>query len=308
MVQKSREQADALENLASGDLTPDITPSSEKDSINIALVKTIDNLNDMFNEIHQSTLEVSDGAKKIDDGAQMLSEGAMEQSTTMESLADLIADVVEQTMSNAERAEKAAKLSAAIKTNAGTGTHQMERMMTAVHEINEAGKSINKVIKVIDDIAFQTNILALNAAVEAARAGQHGKGFAVVAEEVRNLAGKSAEAAKNTDALIANSIQKAELGAQIAAETSESLQQITDGIDESTRIVEEIAGSAENQMTAIGDINNSIELVLQVVMRNTATSQESADASQRMKEQAERLQELVARFNLKDSGIKLLPS
>ena len=177
----------------------------------------------------------------------------------------------------------------------------MNEMISAVREINQAGQSISKVIKVIDDIAFQTNILALNAAVEAARAGQHGKGFAVVAEEVRNLAAKSAEAAKDTGGLISNSIEKAELGSRIAGDTAASLTEIVSGINESSQIVSEIAKSSEEQSIGISQINSSIDQVAEVTHQNSATAQESAAASQEMNGQSSLLDELISQFKLKNS-------
>jgi methyl-accepting chemotaxis protein len=169
----------------------------------------------------------------------------------------------------------------------------MDNMMKAVMEINDASNKIGKVIKVIDDIAFQTNILALNASVEAARAGQHGKGFAVVAEEVRNLASKSADAAKDTGSLIDNSIETAHLGLDIATETSESLKKIVDGINKSAVIASTIAESSDSQTAAIDNLNNGINQVADVVKQNSATAQESAAASLEMSEQAKHLQQLI---------------
>jgi methyl-accepting chemotaxis protein len=171
--------------------------------------------------------------------------------------------------------------------------------MIAVNEITQASQSIGKVIKVIDDIAFQTNILALNAAVEAARAGQHGKGFAVVAEEVRSLAAKSAEAANDTGSLIANSIEKAGVGAKIASETAASLVEIVSGINESSRIVEEIAASSEVQSADILQINNGIDQVAQVVQQNSATAEQSAAASEELSGQSDMLKGLISQFRLK---------
>jgi methyl-accepting chemotaxis protein len=196
-------------------------------------------------------------------------------------------------------AERAAKLANDIKNSAEKGNHQMNEMMEAVKDINAASQNISKVIKSIDDIAFQTNILALNAAVEAARAGQHGKGFAVVAEEVRNLAAKSAEAAKDTERLIADSIEKAELGSRIADETAASLAEIVNGIGESSRLVSDIAKSSEEQSVGISQINQGIDQVAGVTQQNSATAEESAAASQEMSGQSLMLEEMISRFKLK---------
>jgi len=259
-------------------------------------------MNDMFSEINESSAQVSSGSKQIADGAQSLAQGSTQQAATVEALSKSIVEIAEKTKDNAEMANRTATLANTIMQNAQKGSGQMDEMTAAVREINQASQSISKVIKVIDDIAFQTNILALNAAVEAARAGQHGKGFAVVAEEVRNLAAKSAEAAKDTGGLIANSMEKAELGARIADDTAASLTEIVSGINESNQLITEIAGASEVQSEGIAAINISIDQVAQVVQQNSATAEQSAAASEEMSGQADTLQQLISRFKLKSNG------
>ncbi len=291
-----------LETIADKDLTVNPNVLSERDVMGTSLNGMLDGLNGMFDEIGSSTAQVATGAKQIADGSQVLAQGSTEQAASVEQLSASITEIADKTKSNAAMAEQAAALADTIKKNAEKGSNQMDEMMEAVREINEAGQSISKVIKAIDDIAFQTNILALNAAVEAARAGEHGKGFAVVAEEVRNLASKSAEAAKDTDSMIQNSIEKAEFGSRIAENTAASLSEIVEGINESSRIVTEIAKSSEEQSVGIGQINSGIDQVATVVQQNSATAQESAAASEEMSSQSAMLEDLVSQFKLRDSS------
>ena len=289
-----------LVDLSSGDLSTKVKTLSAKDNIGHSLQKTIDNLNEMFGEINVASVQVTTGAKQVADGSQSLAQGSTEQAATVQELSSSMSEIAQKTKDNSDMAKRAADLADTIKGNAEKGSRQMDEMMSAVKEINAAGQSIGKVIKVIDDIAFQTNILALNAAVEAARAGQHGKGFAVVAEEVRNLAGKSAEAAKDTGVLIANSIEKAEFGARIADDTAASLVEIVSGINESTQLIMEIAKSSEEQFSGIAQINRGIDQVTQVVQQNSATAQQSAAASEEMSGQSAMLEQLISRFRLKN--------
>ena len=299
------EVAGTLEVLAQKDLTAELTLLSERDTMGRSLTMLIDNFNEMFGEIGNATVHVASGSKQIADGAQSLAQGSTEQAASIEELSSSISDIAEKTKENAALAERAATLANTIKNDAENGSRQMDEMMVAVRDINQASQSINKVIKVIDDIAFQTNILALNAAVEAARAGSAGKGFAVVAEEVRNLAAKSAEAAKDTGALIANSIEKAELGSRIADATSASLVGIVSGINESSQIANEIAKSSEEQYAGITQINVGIDQVAQVVQQNSATAEESAAASEEMSGQSNVLEGLISQFRLKnDKGTR----
>ena len=294
------EIGDRMQGLAEGDLVTESAYEFKgdfvliKDSINDIIKK----LNDTMGEIDNTSSQVAMGAKQIADGAQALAQGSTEQAATVQELSDSTSDIADKTKENAEKAARAAALAGTIKDNAEKGSRQMGEMMSAVNEITQASQDISRVIKVIDDIAFQTNILALNAAVEAARAGQHGKGFAVVAEEVRNLAAKSAEAAKDTGTLIANSIEKAELGARIANETAESLTEIVSGISESNQIISDIAKSSEEQSISLQQINEGVSQVTQVVQQNSATAEESAASAEEMSGQSSILERLISQFKL----------
>ena len=292
-----------LETIAGGDLTVDVHMLSSADTMGKSLEQMVDNLNNMFGNIQTSTSQVSTGAKQVADGAQALAQGSTEQAASVQELSSSIAEIANKTKENAEIAGRTSQLSESIKENALKGSRQMDDMISAVKEINDASQSISKIIKTIDDIAFQTNILALNAAVEAARAGQHGKGFAVVAEEVRNLASKSAEAAKDTGDMIQNSMEKAEYGSNIAGETAESLKDIVTGISESGELIAEIAKSSEEQSIGISQINTGIDKVAQVVQQNSATAEQSAAASEEMSSQSTILEELISQFKLKKENM-----
>lgn len=295
-----REIQERMQGLVDGDLLTESTYAFEgdfiliKDSINSIVGK----LNQVMSEVSSSAAQVSSGAKQIADGSQSLAQGSTEQAAAIEELSASISESSRQTHQSADVTREAADLSRVIKNKAETGSQQMEHMMQAVQEINGASEQISKVIKVIDDIAFQTNILALNAAVEAARAGQHGKGFAVVAEEVRSLAAKSAEAAKDTSGLIENTITKTNLGLKIAHETSASLQEIVEGINRSAEIVDQIAKSSDEQAMAIMQVNTGIDQVAQVVQQNSATAEESAAASEEMNGQSDLLAQLISHFKV----------
>ncbi|MCL1983750.1 MAG: methyl-accepting chemotaxis protein [Clostridiales bacterium] len=291
-----------LETIADGDLTVEVETLSAEDTIGNSVKNMVENLNSMFGEINSATAQVSTGSNQVADGAQSLAQGSTEQAATVQQLSSSISEIAEKTKTNAETAGKAAELASTIMEDAEKGNRQMDEMISAVREISDASQSIGKIIKTIDDIAFQTNILALNAAVEAARAGQHGKGFAVVAEEVRNLAAKSADAAKETGDMIQNSMAKAELGARIAGETADSLREIVSGITESSQLVGDIARSSDEQSHGIRQINIGIDQVAQVIQQNSATAEESAAASEEMSSQSNMLQELISHFKLRSGG------
>ncbi|MBC3887788.1 HAMP domain-containing protein [Acetobacterium paludosum] len=290
-----------LEEMGRGNMNQHITTEYLGDfqAIKTALNDINTNLSATLSHINEAAGQVEAGANQISDGGQALAQGTTEQASSIQELTASIEEVASETKQNAENANHANEVANAVRSNAEVGNSQMTNMVTAMVEINQSSSNISKIIKVIDDIAFQTNILALNAAVEAARAGQHGKGFAVVAEEVRNLAARSALAAKETTALIEGSIIKVEAGTKIAGQTAESLKNILIEIEEVTSLVGEIAHSSNDQASEIAQINIGVEQVSQVVQTNSATAEESAAASEELSGQAEMLRQMVGAFQLK---------
>ncbi|WP_050739177.1 methyl-accepting chemotaxis protein [Acetobacterium bakii] len=258
-------------------------------------------LSDTMTEINVAAGQVETGARQISDGGQALAQGTTEQASAIEELTASIEEVAGETKRNAINANEANERAIEVRTSAEVGNEQMEKMILAMAEINDSSNNISKIIKVIDDIAFQTNILALNAAVEAARAGQHGKGFAVVAEEVRSLAARSAEAAEETIGLIEGSIGKVKIGTKIASETAMGLKEILNEIEKVAGLVGNIAQATNDQASEIVQITKGIEQVSQVVQTNAATAEESAAASEELSIQAEMFKKMVSAFKLKGS-------
>ena len=305
MIGSIRRQAQAVEKLATGDLTVEVEVRSEQDLLGIKLSELINKNNELLTNISMASDQVADGSKQISDASIALSSGATEQASAIEELTASLEEISSQTKQNAVNADQANDLTGEAKRNAVKGNEQMKEMLKAMEEINESSENISKIIKVIDDIAFQTNILALNAAVEAARAGQHGKGFAVVAEEVRNLAARSANAAKETTDMIESSIKKADGGTKIAKDTAEAFQTIVNRIEDIAGIVGNIALASNEQSLGIEQINQGIMQVSQVIQTNSATSQEEAAASEELYSQASILKEMVAQFKLRERRQRL---
>lgn len=291
----------ASNKIADGDLDVviDIDAKDEVGVLAASFTKMSNNINEVMTNINNAAEQVAAGSKQLSDSSIELSQGATEQATSIEELTASIEEISSQTKLNADNANEANELAEIAKKNAIQGNGRMEEMLEAMKEINKSSSNISKIIKVIDEIAFQTNILALNAAVEAARAGQHGKGFAVVAEEVRNLAARSANAAKETTDMIEGSIKKVEDGTKIATETAEALNKIVEDVDKVANIVGDIANASDEQASGAAQISQAIMQVSEVVQTNSTTSEESAAASEELSSQAELLKEQVAKFKLK---------
>jgi methyl-accepting chemotaxis protein len=298
MVLRFEKTALLLQKVAEGDFTVKPETLGELDLIGNSIIKVVGDLNRTLSDIGGVTKEVKSGADMISGVAQNLAQGSTEQAATLEELSASIEQVTAKTKESSELARNEADLSKEVMGNAEKGSQAMDQLTAAVDDITAAAKDISKVIHVIDDIAFQTNILALNAAVEAARAGDSGKGFAVVADEVRNLARKSAEAAKETEALIENSMKKALLGSEIAKDTAASLNEMVDGVTKSAAIIAEIADRLEAQDAAIEQINLAVSQVSDVVAKNASSAEESAAASEQLDSQSEILAQNVAMFKV----------
>jgi methyl-accepting chemotaxis protein len=292
--------SEVLLAMADGDLSVSMDGGYEgsyaimQDAIN----QTIRSMHSLISDIATAADQVASGAQQVSEGSMSLSQGSTEQASSVEELSASLTQIAAQTRQNAGSAGQANQLANTASEDADRGNNQMQAMLEAMNEINTASANIAKIIKVIDDIAFQTNILALNAAVEAARAGQHGKGFAVVAEEVRNLAARSAEAAKETTEYIETTIAKVQGGTGIANETASSLQNIVAGILQVAQLVDDIAKASNEQASGIAQINQGIDQVSKVVQANSATSEQSAAASEELRQQAQYLTDNIRQFQL----------
>lgn len=298
MTESIRQQAQAIDSISQGDYTVSVPVRSEQDVMNQSINHMVKASNQLMREIREAAAHVASTAVQIANGSQMLATGSTQQAATMQEFSASIGEVYNQATANTQLAGGTVRDVQQAGSLMDESLRSMQEMTQAMNAIEDSSRKIGEVIKVIDSIAFQTNILALNAAVEAARAGQHGKGFAVVADEVRNLAGKSAEAAKETAELINESVSTVERGVQIAERTSQSLTQVGELSRGNMQAMDKVSQSSTQQGEAIREINHGITQISNVVQANSATAEESAAVAQELRDESVHLNEIVERFKL----------
>lgn len=301
MIRSNRKQSELMKAVANGDLTVEVHPRSSGDIVGLALKQLVEQNRMSLSAVRNGAIQVDSAATEVASAAEALAQGSTEQASAIEEINASMDDVSVKTKTNAKQADDAVEIMNRAIEDMQKGTVQMKDMVNSMNDINVSSENISKIIKVIDDIAFQTNILALNAAVEAARAGDAGLGFAVVAEEVRNLAAKSAAAAAETAELIEDSIKKIHDGKGIADDTMKSFEAISADVAQTAEMVKNIAEASNYQATAIEQVNQAINQVSQVVSSNSATSEQCAAASVELSGQAKSIRESLAVYKLGSS-------
>ncbi len=304
------EAASVLDKVANRDLTARMIGDYKGDlaTIKKSLNLAVDNLDKALQQVSEAAEQVTSASNQISSGSQSLAQGANEQASSLEEVSSSLEEMASMTKQNADNATQAKSLSGESEQNTKTGTEAMERMSSAINRIKESSDQTAKIIKTIDEIAMQTNLLALNAAVEAARAGEAGRGFAVVAEEVRNLAQRSAQAAKNTADMISESVKNADDGVKIADEVSQSFGSIATSTKKVNDLIAEIAAASQEQSQGIDQVNSAVAQMDKVTQQNAANSEESASAAEELSSQAEELKTMIDEFALSMASSQHKPS
>ncbi len=297
-----KEISEKLREIASGNLafTLEHEYTGEFEKIKTALDEISRELNRTMGQLQSASRDVAAGAQQVSNGAVSLSQGSTEQAAEVETLAKHMSTMSDSVHNIAQGAQKASLISQEVKSGLLSSNDKMQNMTVVIQRISEKSTEIHKIVKTIEDIAFQTNILALNAAVEAARAGSAGKGFAVVADEVRALAGKSSSAAQETTVLLSETVESMDEGVRAAQDTAESMLKVVAHADEMSKLIDGIANYTKQQDANAVEITNGIEQISTVIQTNVATAEGSAAASEELSGQASMLRELVSKFQLKE--------
>ncbi len=299
LIETQRRETSLFKSMAGGNYTSTFDVRSQQDELGLAVRQMVDVTNETLGQVNIAVTQVTYGASAINNASQTLSEGATETAASLEEISVSINQIGEKIKTNAASAVEADKLAASSRTSVGKGYDAVAEMIAAMRDLQKMSAQIAAVVKLIDDIAFQTNLLALNAAVEAARAGRHGKGFSVVADEVRNLAGRSAKAAKDTAQMLEVTVQKLENGATLAENTDSVLREIVANAAQVSDLFREIARSSSEQSQGIEQIAIGLSQIDRVTQHNTLSASEAASAAIALLRQAESLRSMMERFRLR---------